>query len=282
MGIKSSINPKTFPITFIFKTSCFPTKPLEQTKLATADHTHSHACSERERLETLVEQQARKLKEAEEWCGQAEATKNKLEADISSKDLQLSTLESRCQTLSAEKDNAEASLSRTYQAEYQKMEHRLEEATRRCQELEEGKQLLEGHFKKLQEEYAAGFSVKKHEYESMLAQQAGEINSLRADNKSLAEALQVQMAEVKKHYEAELERANNEAKRLRAEIGNKSGDLETSRNKARLLEQKQSLMDAELEANKAKLNDLNGLFEKEKQKNLELSTKMLTELTEKV
>jgi len=162
------------------------------------------------------------------------------------------------------------------------MEHQLEEVTKRCQNLEEGKQLLEGHFKKLQEEYAAGFSVKKHEYEAMLAQQAGEINSLRADNKGLAEALQVQMAEVKKHYEAELERANNEAKRLRAEIGNKSGDLETTRNKARLLEQKQSLMDAELEANKAKLNDLNGLFEKEKKKNLELSTKMLTELTEKV
>jgi len=56
------------------------------------------------------------------------------------------------------------------------------------------------------------------------------------------------MAEVKKHYEAELERANNEAKRLRAEINNKSSDLETTRNNARLLEQKQSLMDAELEA----------------------------------
>jgi len=53
-------------------------------------------------LEALIEQQTQQLREAEEWCGQAEATKNKLGADTSKKDLQLSTLESRCQRLSAE------------------------------------------------------------------------------------------------------------------------------------------------------------------------------------
>jgi len=61
------------------------------------------------------------------------------------------------------------------------------------------------NFKKLQEEYAAVFSVKKQEYEAMLAQKACEINSLWADSKSLAETLHVQMAEVKKNYEAKLE-----------------------------------------------------------------------------
>ncbi len=229
-----------------------------------------------------IEQQANKLKEAEKWCTQVEVTKKQLEADICQKESQLSEFESRCQKLLAEKEKAEASLSQNYQNEYKKKENQLEEITRRCQTLEEEKNQLQTHFKKLQDEYAAGFSVKKQEYDAILAQQAAEINSLRMDNKNLAETLQMQVGEIKKHYEAEQERYNNDVKRLKNEISNKSADLEAVKKRASLFVEKQSLIEAEFEANKVKLNDLNILFEKEKKKNLDLSTKMLKELTEKV
>ena len=91
--------------------------------------------------------------------------------------------------------------------------------------------------------------------------------SMQLDMKALGELLEMQVAEIKKDYLNEQELV----KRLKMEMGAKSCDLEAIKNKARLLEQKQSVMDAGL-------NELNVMLEKEKKRN----QKMRKEVTEKV
>lgn len=88
--------------------------------------------------------------------------------------------------------------------------------------------------------------------------------------------------ELKKQYESEIEAINADKFRLRKEVSNKQNDLEALRAKAKLMEEKETMLVDEAQLSTEKLTNLSIAFEKEKKKNDELSRNMLKELTEKV